>query len=321
MLAYHYKKGQFARSLSNRNILSTTTIKANVLEEQVPWKAWLVLGILSLVWGSSFILIKRGLMIFPPEQVGAMRLAISAIAFFPFLISRLHRIDWKRLKYLLVVGVTGSGLPAFMFALAQTEISSSLAGILNSLTPLFTLMIGVAAFGSKFSWAKLIGILLGLLGASALILLGSKSGVEGNMWYGLLVVIATISYATSGNVVGKYLKDMNSLLIGAASFGIVGIPLLIYLLTGTSFLHIMQTEPGAWEALGYIAILALVGTFAASVIFFKLIQWTSPVFGSTVAYLIPIIALGWGVADGETVGFFHLIGMAMILSGVYLSKR
>ena len=301
--------------------LSTTTIKAAVAEEQTPWKAWLVLGILSLVWGSSFILIKRGLMVFPPEQVGAMRLAISAIAFFPFLITRLGQIDWKRFKYLFAVGVTGSGLPAFMFALAQTEISSSLAGILNSLTPLFTLMLGVLLFGSRFSWAKLLGIILGLSGAITLIMLCSRSGLEGNVWYGLLVVVATISYATSGNIVGAYLKDMNSLLIGAASFGIVGIPLLIYLLAGTDFLHRLQTVPGAWEALGYLSILALIGTFAASVIFFKLIQWTSPVFGSTVAYLIPIVALGWGVADGEAVGFTHLIGMALILSGVYLSRR
>lgn len=300
---------------------TTTTLTTPSNTEETPWKAWLVLATLSLVWGSSFILIKRGLTVFPPEQVGAMRLSISAIAFFPFLVSRLGQIDWKRFKYLLVVGVTGSGLPAFMFALAQTQISSSLAGILNSLTPLFTLLLGVLFFGSRFSWAKLLGIILGLAGAIALIMLGSQSGMQGNLWYGLLVVIATVSYATSGNIVGAYLRDMNSLLIGAASFGIVGIPLLLYLLLGTDFLHRLQHVPGAWEALGYLSILALIGTFAASVIFFKLIQWTSPVFGSTVAYLIPIVALGWGVADGETVGLAHLMGMALILSGVYLSKR
>ncbi|NRB62360.1 MAG: EamA family transporter [Saprospiraceae bacterium] len=290
-------------------------------EEQVNYKAWLILAGLSIIWGSSFILIKRGLLVFPPEQVGAMRLGISAIAFFPFLVSQVNRIDWRKLKYLLVVGVTGSGLPAFLFATAQTEISSSLAGILNSLTPLFTLLIGVLVFGSPFSWGKLMGIVLGLAGATSLILLSGSSGVEGNIWYGLLVVIATISYATSGNVVGKYLNKMDSLLIGAASFGIIGIPLMIYLLLGTNFLQIMQTDPGAWEALGYVSILALIGTFAASVVFFKLIQNTNPVFGSTVAYLIPIVALGWGITDGELVSFYHLIGMALILSGVYLSRR
>ena len=301
--------------------MSTTSVHTIPKEEQVNYKAWLILAGLSIIWGSSFILIKRGLLVFPPEQVGAMRLGISAIAFFPFLVSQVNRIDWRKLKYLLVVGVTGSGLPAFLFATAQTEISSSLAGILNSLTPLFTLLIGVLVFGSPFSWGKLMGIVLGLAGATSLILLSGSSGVEGNIWYGLLVVIATISYATSGNVVGKYLNKMDSLLIGAASFGIIGIPLMIYLLLGTNFLQIMQTDPGAWEALGYVSILALIGTFAASVVFFKLIQNTNPVFGSTVAYLIPIVALGWGITDGELVSFYHLIGMALILSGVYLSRR
>ena len=301
--------------------MSTTSVHTISKEEQVNYRAWLILTGLSIIWGSSFILIKRGLLVFPPEQVGAMRLGISAIAFFPFLVSQVNRIDWKKLKYLLVVGVTGSGLPAFLFATAQTEISSSLTGILNSLTPLFTLLIGVLAFGSPFSWGKLMGIVLGLAGATSLILLSGSSGVEGNMWYGLLVVIATISYATSGNVVGKYLNKMDSLLIGAASFGIIGIPLMIYLLWGTSFLQIMQTDPGAWEALGYVSILAIIGTFAASVVFFKLIQNTNPVFGSTVAYLIPIVALGWGITDGESVSLYHLIGMLLILSGVYLSRR
>ena len=301
--------------------MSTTSVHTIPKEEQVNYKAWLILAGLSIIWGSSFILIKRGLLVFPPEQDGAMRLGISADAFFPFLVSQVNRIDWRKLKYLLVVGVTGSGLPAFLFATAQTEISSSLAGILNSLTPLFTLLIWVLVFGSPFSGGKLMGMVLGLAGATSLILLSGSAGVEGNIWYGLLVVIATISYATSGNVVGKYLNKMDSLLIGAASFGIIGIPLMIYLLLGTNFLQIMQTDPGAWEALGYVSILALIGTFAASVVFFKLIQNTNPVFGSTVAYLIPIVALGWGITDGELVSFYHLIGMAPILSGVYLSRR
>jgi len=250
-----------------------------------------------------------------------MRLAISAVAFLPFLLSRRREIDWKRLRYLIIVGVTGSGGPAFLFALAQTEISSSMAGILNSLTPLFTLFLGILFFGGSFSWAKALGVVLGFTGAVLLILLGTRSGVEGNLWYGLLVVLATLCYATSGNTVGAHLKDMNSLLIGSASFGIVGLPALLYLLLGTDFIHRMATVPEAWASLGYIAILALLGTFAASVIFFKLIQWTSPVFGSTVAFLIPIVALGWGLVDGEPITPYHFVGMAMILSGIYLSRR
>ncbi|GJM36540.1 MAG: permease [Saprospiraceae bacterium] len=283
-------------------------------------KGFFVLAVLSIVWGSSFILIKRGLVVYSPDQVATLRLAISAIAFLPFFLFRFRKIDWSKWKALLVVGLTGSGLPAFLFSFAQTKISSSVAGILNSLTPLFTFFLGVLLFGSAFQWSRLGGVLLGLIGAILLILYGNDSGFEGDFWYSMLVILAALCYGTSVNTVGTYLKEMNSITISAAAFLLIGTPALVYLFS-TDFVTRLTTVPEAWEALGYVAILSLAGTVLASIIFFQLVHWTNAVFASTVAYVIPIVALGWGLLDGESITVFHLLGMVFILAGVYMSRK
>jgi len=285
-------------------------------------QAFLTLGLLSLIWGTSFILIKKSLVTFSPSQVACLRMSISAIAFLPVLAYKHRQMDWSKLPFLLIVGLTGSGIPAFLFSTAQLHISSTMAGILNSLTPLFTFLLGVIFFKVAFGIYRLLGVLLGLVGAILLIAMANSGNLtSGNAVYGLLIVLSSICYATSSNVIGKYLQDMNALLISAASFGLVAIPLAVYLFAGTDFLAKMESLPEAWTSLGYIFILSMMGTVAATIVFFRLIQQTSPVFGSTVAYLMPIVALGWGLADGERVGWAHLIGMAFILSGVYLSRR
>lgn len=275
---------------------------------------------LSLIWGSSYILIKRGLEVYSSTQVACLRLSISALAFAPFLLYRLRRVDWSRWRFLLLVGLTGTAIPAFMFSIAQTEISSSMAGVLNSLTPLFTLLLGMLLFSAPAAWAKVAGVLIGLAGAALLIVLGRSAGISGNPWYGLLVLVGCICYAISSNTVGKYLKDMSSLTISAASFCMVGLPAIAYLFT-TDFAATLSHAPQAWAALGYIALLSLFGTVLASIIFFQLVQWTTPVFASMISYIVPIVALGWGAADGEAITLVHLGGMALILSGVYLVKR
>ena len=284
-------------------------------------RAFLTLGMLSLIWGTSFILIKKGLEVFQPTQVACLRMSISALAFVPMWYLRRRYMDWSKLPWLLVVGLCSSAIPAFLFANAQMHISSAMAGILNSLTPLFTFLLGVWLFNAHFGIQRLTGVLFGLAGAVALILLGNRSGLEGGIGWGMLIVLASALYATGTNVIGKYLQDLDSLLISSASFGLVGIPLMLYLFGATDFVQRMQEHPQAWEALGYVTILAFVGTVAASGVFFQLIQKTSPIFGSTVAYLMPIVSLLWGVLDGEAIGWMHLIGMAMILGGVYLSRR
>lgn len=293
---------------------------SKVQEQEPDLVSWLILITLSLIWGSSYILIKKGLVVYSSTQVACLRLAISAICFLPVLLWQFRQVDWSRWRFLLLVGLTGTGIPAFMFAIAQTEISSSMAGVLNSLVPLFTLVLGVLLFGAKAPWVKFLGVLIGLAGAAMLILLGKEAGAEGNPWYGLLVIVGCICYAVSSNTVGTYLRDMRALVISAASFTIVGIPAFAYLFR-TDFLHKLELQTGAWEALGYVALLSVFGTVLASLIFFQLVQRTSPVFASMISYLVPAVAVSWGFADGENISIIHFIGMGLILSGVYLVKK
>lgn len=286
-----------------------------------PWhNPWVILVALSIIWGSSFILIKRGLISYDPLQVGFLRVSISAMAFLPLLFWRFSRIRREHLPWLLVVGLTGSGIPAILFALAQTHISSTMAGILNSITPLFTLTLGILFFGSPLIWRKVVGVFIGLGGALLLLINSGDAAFSGEFQYGMLVVLATICYAISGNTVATKLKGLDPLAISSSAFVMVGIPTTL-LLFSTDFVSVLQQDTQAWASLGFISILALVGTVLASVIFFHLIQRTNAVFGASIAYLIPIVAVGWGLLDNEPVGWMHLIGLCLILSGVYLSKN
>lgn len=287
-------------------------------ETSVPMTGWLTLLLLSLVWGSSYILIKKGLVAYTPLQLASLRVTISALAFLPLFIKIFSRVNWSNLRYLLVVGFSGSFFPAFFFAFAQTELSSSTTGVLSSLTPLFTLLLGLVLFGVSFHWNKMIGVLIGLAGAAYLILMTSEEGLQGNIWYALLVVMACLMYAMSANTVKKYLQDVTALDISVVSFVLIGIPGVIMLFS-TGFTKTLMTHEAAWSSLGYISLLALLGTVMSSILFFRLVQISSALFASTVSYLIPVIALMWGVIDGEQIGWYHLIGMALILFGVYIS--
>ena len=282
--------------------------------------SWIILIILSLVWGCSFILIKKSLVAFSPVQLACLRLGISSLAFAP--VVRYHRqsIDWHRWPKFLAVGLTGSGIPAFLFFFAQTRISSSVAGLLNSLTPLWTLVIGIYIFKLSFERSKLAGLLIGFVGA-AMLLYGSDENTESNIFYGLLIILATVCYASSVNMVQAFFRDTRPVVISAMSFFLAGPVFLIWLLCFSDFFEVLATNDKAWVALGAVSLLSLAGTVMASILFYYLVQRTSAVFGSTVTYLMPVVALGWGIADGEPVGFLHFVAMAFILFGVYITKR
>lgn len=292
----------------------------NTLKKETSFSAWLILILLALTWGSSYILIKKGLIDFSPMQVAGLRVSISGLAFLPIFLLRFSSIDWSKWKALATVGFAGSFFPAYLFAVAQTELSSSVTGVLSSLTPLFTLLIGILFFKSPTVWMKILGVLVGLLGASLLILFNQDSGEVGSPMYGILVVLATVGYGVSTHTVKKHLQEVSSLTLSAAAFMIIAIPGLI-LLFSSNFVEVLQTSDTGWHSLGYISILALIGTVAASILFFKLVQMTNPVFASMVSYLTPIVAVGWGVVDNESVTLFHLVGMGLILWGVYISRN
>lgn len=300
--------------------MSTTTAHTSP-SAPISLKSWAMLFFLSLIWGSSYILIKKGLTVFEAKEVAFLRLSFSALILLPILIANFSKIDWSRLKYLVVVGLMGSGIPAFLFPIAQTHISSSVTGILNALTPLFTLFLGVLIFKASWAWSKVLGILIGLAGASMLVLMNASNGTESHALYSLLVILATICYAISGNTVGSYLRDMNSFHISMVSFVLVGIPAAIWLFFTTDVVHQVATEPGALPVLGFVFLLSLFGTVIASVYFFRLVQWTNPVFASTVSYVSPVISVMWGFLDGESISILHFAGMFLILAGVYLSRK
>lgn len=279
-----------------------------------------ILGVLSLIWGSSFILIKLGLEYFTPMQVGALRIFIAAMAFIPITIVKRKQIDWKLWPYFLIVGMTGSGLPSFLFPLAQQELSSSIAGILNSLTPLFTLIIGAWIFHTKITNAKILGVVVGLAGAVMLILLGEELALDQKLYYGFYILLATICYGTSVNVAKAKMNHVDpNLLMSTAFLFVLPFAVIALFMSGT---HTTMLEtPGISKGVFYVALLSLLSTFYASILFYKMVQRTNPVFGSSVTYLIPIVGLFWGVMDGEAFGIFHVLGMALILVGVYFSRK
>jgi len=289
-------------------------------ENSVDNLSWGILVFLSLVWGCSFILIKKSLISFDPVQLGCLRLGISSVAFAPIVWWHRQNIIWGDWKKFLAIGLTGSGIPAFLFAFAQTEISSSIAGLLNSLTPIWTLLIGIYLFKLRFTSTKLVGIIFGFIGASTLILLGSEKIFGGNPAYGLLIIVATICYGSSVNMVQGFFSNTKPIIISSMSFFMIGLPAWIWLFT-TDFVHVMKTDESALFSFGSVLLLSLFGTVLASILFYHLVQKTSAVFGSTVTYIMPIVALFWGFADGEVISFLHVLGMSLILFGVYITKR
>lgn len=283
-------------------------------------KDWSILVFLSLIWGSSFILIKYGLEYFDPIQVGSLRMLISSVAFVPIFYIKRKEIDWSLWKLYLLVGLCGSGIPSFLFPLAQQELSSSVAGILNSLTPLFTLLIGALFFSTLISKWKIIGVVVGLVGALILTVYGENLQLDDKLIYGLYVVAATLCYGTSVNVVKEKLNHINATLLSSITFiFLIPFALVTFYISGAGT-TIMET-PEAWKGLMYVGVLSLLGTFLASILFYQMVQRTNAVFGASVTYLIPIISLGWGIVDGELFTLFHLLGMFLILVGVYLSRK
>ncbi|MFK7001244.1 DMT family transporter [Flavobacterium oreochromis] len=280
---------------------------------------WFLLFLLSLIWGSSFILIKRGLVGLNPYQLGALRLIFA----FSFLIvvgfKSLFKIPSYKWKYVILTAIFGNGLPVFLFAYAQTGMKSSVSGVLNSLTPLYTLLIGAIAFGLTFLRNQVIGILLGLIGCLFLVYFGKESNEETHYFHALLVVIATVCYALNVNLIKKYLPDVSPLSISTGNFSVMLIPALIILFYNGYGEIILETK--TIHSTLFILILGMVGTGIANILYYQLIQISSPLFASSVTYFIPIIALSWGILDNETLNPMQLVSTGIILSGVYLASK
>lgn len=283
--------------------------------------AWVLLIILSVVWGSSFILMKRGLDAFSSDEVAALRISIAFLFLVPFLL-KYYKIDFKKyLPGLILMGVFGNLIPAFLFTKAETQISSSLTGMLNALTPLFTVLVGLFWLKVKPKGAQIVGIIVGFIGATCLMIFDAGSNNSNNILYGLLVLAATFFYAISISGIKKYLHDLNSITATVWAFCITGPISLVYLFGFTDFTTHMATSPMAMQSLGYISILAIVGSALSVIAYNILIKNSGTVFASSCTYLIPIVAIGWGLFDGEMVNSYQIFSIIVIILSVYLINR
>lgn len=280
---------------------------------------WVLLSILSLIWGSSFILIKKGLIGLTPIQLGSLRIIFAGLFLILVGFKSLSKISFQQWKFIALTALFGTFIPAYLFAIAQTEIDSSVSSILNSLTPLNTLVIGSLAFGLHFRRNQIIGVIIGLIGSALLILNGAMNHPEQNYYYALLVIIASVCYATNVNLVKKHLFGMAPLSITTGNFLVMLLPstLILYF---TDFLDVVSM-PQVQHSMLFIVILGVIGTGIANIIFFKLIQLSSPVFATSVTYLIPIVAFFWGLLDNEMLTPIQFFGAFIILIGVYLSAK
>ena len=281
-------------------------------------RKWGFLLILSLIWGSSYILIKKGLLGFTPLQLGSVRVVMAGLMLLAIGLPSLRTISGKNWKWVALSGWIGSLIPMYLFAFAETEIDSSVASVLNSLVPLFTLFVGYFAFRISFSKNQLLGVLVGLGGASLLIYLGSGAHPDQNYWFAGLVVLAAICYAFNANIIKSRLSEVSPMGIATGNFlTILPVALILVFVSGALKSEV-RNSPEFLTALGYVGLLCFFGTCVAKVLFNKLVQISTPVFSVSVTYLIPVVGIAWGILDGERLSMGQSFGAALILVGVYL---
>jgi len=287
---------------------------------RIQQKHWFILGVLSLIWGSSFILMKKALLGLTPVQVGTMRILITAIVLIAIGYKGLRLINTKQWWYIFLTAMLGTFFPVFLFAFAIAHIDSAIGSILNATTPLNTLLIGALFFGLQFKNQQVIGILIGLAGTISLIYKGATMHVDQNYYFALLPLTAALGYAFNVNIIKRHLSELPALTITTGNFILLFIPALLLLWT-SNFFTSFTFQPAQTKALIYVSILAVLGTALAKTLFNKLIQMTSPIFSTSVTYLIPIVAIFWGTLDGENLTIQQLLSAACILIGVYITNR
>lgn len=280
---------------------------------------WSILILLALIWGSSFILMKRGMDVFTDSQVAALRMFIAFLFIIPFsfkYVSLKESRDWYKF---LGIGLCGNFIPAFLFTASETGISSSLAGMLNGLTPVFTLLIGLLVFKSKAKGSQVIGMVIGMAGAVGLLIPEKMSDLGTHLGYGGYVVAATLFYGCSVNFIRQYAGTYHSITTACWALMLVG-PLGGIFLLFTDWKS-AYSHPHFWQSLGYVSILAIAGTALSVMLFNRLVKNTGTLFSSSVTYLIPIVAIGWGIFDGETITLLQIASIFVILGGVYLINK
>jgi drug/metabolite transporter (DMT)-like permease len=280
---------------------------------------WFLLFLLSFIWGASFILMKKALRSFDMFEVASLRIFVAFLTVLPIFFFRYKKFKKKFILPLLEVAFIGNAIPMYLFTFAQQHIDSSLAGILNSTTPIFAFLISVAFFHHKFDMLKVIGLTIGTIGTVGLLLAKGTTDFSLKWIYLSAILLATIMYATNVNVVKEYLKELDGVSITVFTFVILGPLATIDLSARGTFYKIMHSP--VLSDLSYIIILAVFGSVLAVIGINYLISYSSAVFASSVTYIIPVFAILWGIIDGENVTILQILWMIIIISGTYLLNK
>lgn len=281
-------------------------------------KKWVYLITLSIIWGSSYILIKKGLVGLTPLQLGSTRIIMTTVILMIFGWKQLQKIPKNTWKWIILTGFFGTFFPSYLFAFAETVIDSSVAAVLNGMTPLFTLILGLLFFNSSFKWMKIVGVLVGFGGT--LVLVSNEFTIRSGLssWYAFLVVAATLCYSINVNLIKHKLQGVPALAIALGNFIAIVIPAFVVLLfVDFPWTKIISSSEVS-SSIGYILILSLFGTALAKVMFNELVSISTAVFSISITYLLPIVAIAWGILDGEQFTLIQWLGCALILLGVYL---
>lgn len=282
---------------------------------------WLLLGLMALTWGSSFILIKKALIVFDPYQIGAFRVTLSGLLLAGIGIPALINLRRKDVFWIGITGFFGNFAPLFLIPMAQTHISSSLAGIINALEPIFVLILGFIFFRVHYQSRQIVGAFIGFMGALVLVFFSDGKQESSYLYYTFLMILGSVFYALSALIIKWRLAHIPSLKITGGVYTIWMIPAIILLLRSGFFTTIEFDQAATWKALSILSFLTIVSTTIAMALFYKLIQETSAVFASTVSFLIPIVAVVWGILDGEEFIIWYGLGALLILVGIYLTRE
>jgi drug/metabolite transporter (DMT)-like permease len=281
---------------------------------------WVLFIVLSFIWGSSFILMKEGMKDLSAYQVASIRILSAGIVLVPFGIQSFKAVPAHKRLLVFLSGLLGTFFPAYLFCIAETKIDSSLAGILNALTPLFTLLIGAIFFKTRIPWRKWAGVIIGFAGLVLLILAGTKTISFSYMGYASFILFATLLYGINVNLVSRYLKEIGSRQIATVAFTLLIIPSFVILwLTG--YFNKEEMSGAFLYSTGASMVLGIMGTAVASILFYVLLKRAGAVFSSMVTYGIPFVALFWGILANEVINPWQIGCLCLILGGVYLANK
>lgn len=281
---------------------------------------WVLLVLLSVIWGSSFILIKKSLEHFNPYEVGALRVLIAGIILLPLAIINIKKFPRKHLKWLILAALTGNFIPMFLFPIAETEVSSSIAGIINSMMPIFVIIVGALLWKFQTTKRQIVGVIISFTGACILAFSGGEGG-EFKLIPILLLLLATLCYAVSTTTVKSRLSDIPAKILSAFVFSFVLILPSMIALVFAGFFNNLEVNSSLWEGLGFVSLLSVFGTGLAMMLNYRLLSVSTPLFASTVTLLMPIVAIVWGLLDGEKLTLMQGFGGVIILAGLIFLRQ